>query len=162
MTIRSSWLEAVQAGMQRFAAGIDVSSQDVRLVVVSQRARACASLQIEYVRTVPLPPNAMAGIEIADRQAVSRALRDAFADLPHSCATSALRCAMAVPASATLTATVPLARLAVQSGGAEDGGYELAELEPAVMSEVERIGDSSGTHWPSTGLSMTGRRRFVR
>jgi Tfp pilus assembly PilM family ATPase len=139
MTIRSSWLEAVQAGMQRFAAGIDVSSQDVRLVVVSQRARACASLQIEYVRTVPLPPNAMAGIEIADRQAVSRALRDAFADLPHSCATSALRCAMAVPASATLTATVPLARLAVQSGGAEDGGYELAELEPAVMSEVERI-----------------------
>src|SRR3954465_9343980 len=90
MTIRSSWLEAVQAGMQRFAAGIDVSSQDVRLVVVSQRARACAPLQIEYVRTVPLPPNAMAGIEIADRQAVSRALRDAFADLPHSCATSAL------------------------------------------------------------------------
>lgn len=40
MTLRNSWLEAVQAGVQRFAAGIDVSSQNVRLVVVSQRARA--------------------------------------------------------------------------------------------------------------------------
>ncbi|WP_013589814.1 pilus assembly protein PilM [Paraburkholderia phenoliruptrix] len=139
MTIRSSWLQAVQAGMQRFAAGIDVSAQEVRLVVVSQRARACASLQIEYMRTVPLPANAMAGVEIADRQAVARALRDAFADLPHACTTSALRCAMAVPASATLTTTVPLARLAAQSGCAEDGGHELAELEPAVMGEVERI-----------------------
>ncbi|WP_027212969.1 type IV pilus biogenesis protein PilM [Burkholderia sp. WSM2232] len=139
MTIRSSWLQAVQAGMQRFAAGIDVSSQDVRLVVVSRRARASASLQIEYMRTVALPANAMAGIEIADRQALARALRDAFAELPHLCATSALRCAMAVPASATVMATVPLARLAAQSGCEEDGGHELAGLEPAVMSEVERI-----------------------
>ncbi|CAB3688784.1 pilus assembly protein PilM [Paraburkholderia rhynchosiae] len=139
MTLRNSWLEAVQAGAQRFAAGIDVGSQDVRLVVVSRRARACASLQIEYVSTVPLAPTAMAGTEIADRHAVARALRDAFAGMPHSCATQALRCAMAVPASATLTTTVPLARLAAQSGCAEDGGHELAELEPAVMSEVERI-----------------------
>ena len=139
MTLRNSWLQAVQAGVQRFAAGIDVGTQSVRLVVVSQRARACASLQIEYARTVPLPANAMAGTEIADRHAVARALRDAFADLPHSCATQGLRCAMAVPASATLTATVPLARLAAQSGCAEDGGHELAELEPAVMNEVERI-----------------------
>ncbi|MBW0449718.1 pilus assembly protein PilM [bacterium M00.F.Ca.ET.228.01.1.1] len=139
MTIRSSWLQAVQAGMQRFAAGIDVSSQDVRLVVVSRRVRASASLQIEYMRTVALPANAMAGIEIADRQALARALRDAFAGLPHLCATSALRCAMAVPASATVMATLPLARLAAQSGCAEDGGHELGELEPAVMSEVERI-----------------------
>ncbi|HEX7936160.1 MAG TPA: pilus assembly protein PilM [Paraburkholderia sp.] len=139
MTLRNSWLEAVQAGAQRFAAGIDVGSQNVRLVVVSQRARACASLQIEYVCTVPLAANAMAGAEIADRHAVARALRDAFAGLPQSCAAQSLRCAMAVPASATLTTTVPLARLVAQSGCADDGGHELAELEPAVMSEVERI-----------------------
>jgi Tfp pilus assembly PilM family ATPase len=46
---------------------------------------------------------------------------------------------MAVPASATSTTTVPLARLAAQSHCAEDGGHALTELEPAVMGEAERI-----------------------
>ncbi|ASV97925.1 type IV pilus biogenesis protein PilM [Paraburkholderia aromaticivorans] len=139
MALKRSWLQAVQPGAQRFAAGIDVGSQEVRLVVLSQRARPPAALHIEYVSTVPLVAGAMAGTEIADRHAVARALRDAFAGLPHACATRALRCAMALPASATMTATVPLAQLAAQSGCAEDGGHQLAELEPAVMSEVERI-----------------------
>ena len=139
MSLKNSWLQAVQAGGQRFAAGIDVGSQSVRLVVISQRARPPAALRIEYVISVPLAAGAMAGTEIADRHAVARALRDAFAGLPHACAAQALRCAMAVPASATVTATVPLARLVAQSGCAEDGGHELAELEPAVMIEVERL-----------------------
>ena len=139
MTFKSSWLQGVQLGAQRFAAGIDVGSQAVRLVVVSQHSRARAALRIEYASTVPLGAGAMAGTEIADRHAVARALRDAFAGLPRACATHALRCAMALPASATLTTTVPLTRLAALAGCAEDGGHELAELEPAVMSEVERI-----------------------
>ncbi|HYS64061.1 MAG TPA: pilus assembly protein PilM [Paraburkholderia sp.] len=139
MTFKSSWLQGVQMGGQRFAAGIDIGSQAVRLVVVSQPSRTRAALHIEYASTVPLAAGAMAGTEIADRHAVARALRDAFAGLPRACATHALRCAMALPASATLTTTVPLTRLAAQSGCAEDGGHALAELEPAVMSEVERI-----------------------
>lgn len=139
MALKRSWLQAVQPGAQRFAAGIDVGSQSVRLVVLSQRARSPGALHIEYVSTVPLVAGAMAGSEIADRHAVARALREAFAGLPHACATHALRCAMALPASATMTTTVPLTRLAAQSGCAEDGGHQLAELEPAVMSEVERI-----------------------
>jgi len=139
MALKRSWLQAVQPGAHRYAAGIDVGSQAVRLVVLSHRARPPAALHIEYVSTVPLPAGAMAGAEIADRHAVARALRDAFAGLPHACATRALRCAMALPASATVTTTVPLARLAAQSGCAEDGGHQLAELEPAVMTEVERI-----------------------
>ncbi|MFM0058234.1 pilus assembly protein PilM [Paraburkholderia phytofirmans] len=139
MAWKRSWLQAVQPGAQRFAAGIDVGSQTVRLVVLSQRVRSPGALHIEYASTVPLVAGAMAGSEIADRHAVARALRDAFADLPHACATQALRCAMALPASATMTTTVPLTRLAAQSGCSEDGGHQLAELEPAVMSEVERI-----------------------
>ncbi|REE21090.1 type IV pilus assembly PilM-like protein [Paraburkholderia sp. BL27I4N3] len=139
MALKRSWLQAVQPGAQRFAAGIDVGSQTVRLVVLSQRARSPGALHIEYASTVPLVAGAMAGSEIADRHAVARALRDAFAGLPHACATHALRCAMALPASATMTTTVPLTRLAAQSGCSEDGGHQLAELEPAVMSEVERI-----------------------
>jgi Tfp pilus assembly PilM family ATPase len=139
MVFKNSWLQAVRSGRQRFAAGIDVGSQNVRLVVLSQRSRARGALYLEYVSTVPLAAGAMAGTEIADRQAVARALRDAFAGLPRACATHALRCAMALPASATLTTTVPLARLAAQSHCAEDGGHALAELEPAVMGEAERI-----------------------
>lgn len=143
MTFKSSWLQGMQMGVERlgerFAAGIDVNSQAVRLIVVSQRPRAGAVLRIEYVTSVPLAAGAMAGTEIADRHAVARALRDAFAGLPRACATHALRCAMALPASATLTTTMPLTRLAALSGCAEDCGPELAELEPAVMSEVERI-----------------------
>ncbi|MDR6412112.1 type IV pilus biogenesis protein PilM [Paraburkholderia terricola] len=139
MAFKKSWLQEVQTGSRRFAAGIDVSARAVRLVMVSQPSRTTAALHIEYVSTVPLAAGAMAGMEIADRHAVARALRDAFAGLPRACATHALRCAMALPASATLTATVPLTRLAAQSGCAEDGGHALAELEPAVMSEVERI-----------------------
>lgn len=139
MALKNSWLQAVQAGGRRFAAGIDVGPQTVRLVVISQRARPSAALHIEYVSTVPLATGAVAGTEIVDRQAVARALRDAFTGLPRVCAAQALRCAMAVPASATLITMVPLARLAAQSGCAEDGGHELAELEPAVMIEIERI-----------------------
>lgn len=139
MAFNKSWLLAVQPGTQRFAAGIDVGSQTVRLVVLSQRLRPAAALRIEYARTVPLTAGAMAGTGIADRHAVARALRDAFAELPHECAMQALRCAMALPGSATLTTTVPLMRLAAQSGCAYDGGHQLAELEPAVMNEIERI-----------------------
>jgi hypothetical protein len=139
MGFRNSWLQTMRSGRQRFAAGIDVGSQNVRLVVVSQRSRAHGALHLEYVNTVALAAGAMAGAEIADRQAVTRALRDAFAGLPRACATHALRCAMALPASATSTTTVPLARLAAQSHCAEDGGHALAELEPAVMGEAERI-----------------------
>ncbi|CAD6557928.1 type IV pilus biogenesis protein PilM [Paraburkholderia metrosideri] len=139
MTFNSSWLQAVKSGWQRFGAGIDIGSQAVRLVVVSQRSRARGALHLEYLCTVPLAPGVMAGSEIADRHAIARALRDAFAGLPRACATHALQCAMAMPASATLTSIVPLARLAAQSHCVGDGGLALAGLEPAVMSEAERM-----------------------
>ena len=116
-----------------------MSSQAVRLVVVSQRSRARAALNIEYAAPCRLRAGAMAGTEIADRPAVARALRDAFAGLPRACATHALRCAMALPASATLDYYRAAYAARRARGCAEDGGHELAELEPAVMSEVERI-----------------------
>jgi len=140
MAFGNSWLQVVQSGGQRFAAGIDISSQNVRLIVLSQHLRARRALQLEYMSTVPLAAGAMAGTEITDRQAVARALRDAFSRLPRVCAAQALQCAMAVPASVTLTTTVPLARLAAQSRCEQDhGGPALAGLAPAVMDEAERI-----------------------
>jgi hypothetical protein len=140
MAFGNSWLEAVRSGGQRFAAGIDISSQNVRLIVLSQRLRARGALHLEYMNTVPLAAGAMAGTEITDRQAIARALRDAFAGLPRVCTAQALQCAMAVPASVTLTTTAPLARLAAQSHCEQaDGGPALAGLAPAVMGEAERI-----------------------
>ena len=135
MAIRNSLLRAVR----RFAAGIDVGSQAVRLVVLSQRVRVGGPLRVEYLATVPLAASAMAGVEIVDRGAVTRALRDVFAGLPPPCAAQTLWCAMALPASATLMSSLPLTRFAAASGVALAGRSSLAAMEAAVLSEAERI-----------------------
>jgi Tfp pilus assembly PilM family ATPase len=132
---RSSLLVTVR----RFAAGIDVSSQSARLVVLSQRARSGDAVRIEYLATVPLAASAMAGIEIVDRSAVSRALRDVFAGLPRACINRTLRCSMALPGPATLMSSLPLARFASAIGRASSETTMLTAMEAAVLSEAERV-----------------------
>ena len=46
MALKSSWLRTMHSGRQRFAAGIDVGSQNVRLVVREPALRAHAALCI--------------------------------------------------------------------------------------------------------------------
>jgi len=135
MAFKSSLLVKVR----RFAAGIDVSPQAVRLVVLSQRLPVGGPLRVEYLAAVPLAAGAMAGVEIVDRGAVTRALRDVFAELPRACASRTLRCAMALPASATLMTSLPLARLSAAGDVEASEGPSLAALESAVLSEAERI-----------------------
>jgi Tfp pilus assembly PilM family ATPase len=138
MAFKSSLLVKVR----RFAAGIDVSLQAVRLVVVSQRLPVGGPVRVEYLAAVPLATGAMAGVEIVDRAAVTRALREVFAELPRACASHTLRCAMALPASATLMSRLPLARLgaACEMGDlAAASGASLAAVESAVLDEAERI-----------------------
>jgi Tfp pilus assembly PilM family ATPase len=135
MAIRSSLLVKVR----RFAAGIDVSPQAVRLVVLSQRVPVGGPVRVEYLAAVPLAAGAIAGVEIVDRAAVIRALRDVFAALPRPCVSSSLRCAMALPASATFMSSLPLARLGGMSAVTAASGASLAALESAVLSEAERI-----------------------
>ncbi|MCX4165752.1 MULTISPECIES: pilus assembly protein PilM [Paraburkholderia] len=123
---------------RRFAAGIDVGSLSLRLVVLSSRSRRDGVVRLEHVAIAPLTAGAMAGAEIVDRAAVARALRDLFSGLPSVCTAATLRCAMGLPASATLMATMPLAQLgagAVRSVRR----HALGELEPAVLVEAERI-----------------------
>jgi Tfp pilus assembly PilM family ATPase len=96
-------------------------------------------VRIEYLATVPLAASAMAGIEIVERGAVSRALRDVFAGLPRVCANRTLRCAMALPGAATLMSSLPLACI---TGAARPGRADattLMAMEAAVMSEAERV-----------------------
>jgi Tfp pilus assembly PilM family ATPase len=92
---------------------------------------------------VPLEPGVVIGGDFVDRPAIIAALGEAFSRLPVRGALKTLRCAMALPASATLTTRVPLAKLARAS--ANGNGATVASgrdprglLEPAVLAEAER------------------------
>ncbi|WP_438394600.1 type IV pilus biogenesis protein PilM [Caballeronia sp. DA-9] len=122
---------------RRFAAGIDVSERAVRLAVVSKRMHAHRPVCVERLEEVLLPKGAVVCGDFIDRAAISAALREAFSRLPARGALRSLRCAMAVPASATLTTRVPLEKLSSerQKPGRDPRGL----LEPAVLAEAERI-----------------------
>ncbi|WP_254073731.1 pilus assembly protein PilM [Burkholderia sp. S171] len=96
---------------RRFAAGIDITEGAVRLAVVSKRLQANRPVCVERLEEVLLEPGVVIGGDFIDRMAVSAALREVFSRLPARGALRSLRCAMALPASATLTTRVPLARL---------------------------------------------------
>ncbi|BAN24296.1 type IV pilus biogenesis protein PilM [Caballeronia insecticola] len=125
---------------RRYAAGLDVSEDAVRLAVVSRRLRANATVCVEHLESVALPSGAVIDGEFVDRPVVVSALREVFAHLPPSGAWRALRCAMALPATATVTTQVSLARLMDMreplppAAGHDPRGV----LEPAVLAEAER------------------------
>jgi len=124
---------------RRFAAGVDVSAGGVTLVVLSRDARAAAPVRVEWLAHAPLPRDAMAGARVVDRAALAAALRDVFAGLPAGCGAAMLRCAMALPAGATVVASLPLAQLA-HGAPREHRDVRLhAALEPAVLAEAERL-----------------------
>jgi Tfp pilus assembly PilM family ATPase len=127
----------VLLGARRYAAGVDLGARGVTLVVLSRRIVGGGPVRLEWLASVPHVREAMAGADIVDRAAVVGALRGVFGELPRHCAAASLRCAMALPASATLVATVPLARLA--PGGAVDDAGIHAGLEPFVLAEAERV-----------------------
>lgn len=96
---------------RRFAAGIDITEGAVRLAVVSKRLQADRPVCVERLGEVLLEPGAVIGGDFIDRPAISAALREAFSRLPARAPLRSLRCAMALPASATFTTRAPLARL---------------------------------------------------
>ncbi|WP_207004864.1 pilus assembly protein PilM [Trinickia mobilis] len=123
---------------RRFAAGIDLGPREVRLAVLSQRGRGAGPVSVECLAVAPLAGGAMAGAQIVDRAAVASALNEAFAQLPDTCATRKLTCAMAVPGSATVVASVALSRLTPRTPRATPLQV-LSGIEPAVMAEAERV-----------------------
>ncbi|CAG4919888.1 type IV pilus biogenesis protein PilM [Paraburkholderia saeva] len=134
MALRNSWMPV----MRRFAAGIDIGQQEIRLVVLSQRAGNGRPVRLEFIAVEPLFAGALAGAEIVNRASVATALRALFAQLPRDISTHLFRCAMALPASATMTISVPMANLAAPRRSLA-GDPALAALEPAVMAEAERV-----------------------
>ncbi|WP_321949178.1 type IV pilus biogenesis protein PilM [Paraburkholderia sp. J10-1] len=127
----------VLLGARRFAAGVDLGARGVTLVVLSQRIVGAGPVRLEWLASAPLAREAMAGADIVDRAAIVAALRSVFGELPRASAAASLRCAMAMPTSATLIATVPLARLA-PAGAVDESGIHAA-LEPLVLAEAERV-----------------------
>lgn len=168
---------SLQSAMRRFSAGVDLSERAVRLVVLSRRLRKGGALRIESIARTPLAPGAMAGVEIVDRQAVARALCDAFESVPAACASLALRCSMAIPGSATMTTYLPLNQFSpgVQPHGEPHGNphRSLAMLEPTVLTEAERIAgierhalavdwfiDDSPRHGGAVAIAATAREHL--
>ncbi|MEX3972964.1 type IV pilus biogenesis protein PilM [Paraburkholderia caribensis] len=124
--------DSLRMAMRRQAVGIDVGAQAVRIVALSGSARKAGPVRIECIALEPLAPGAMAGAEIVDRQAVARAVSEAFCRVPQQCMSAALRCAMAIPGSATFTAHLPINHV----NGPRGSG---ASLEPTVLMEAERV-----------------------
>jgi Tfp pilus assembly PilM family ATPase len=124
---------------RRYAAGIDVSEDAVRLAVVSKRLRANASACIEHLECVALPEGAVVNGDFMDRAAIVAALREAFSRLPANGSWRSLRCAMGLSAAATHMISVPLAQLIdVHDAQVAVGGDPFGLLEPAVLAEAER------------------------
>ena len=123
---------SLRMAMRRQAVGIDVGAQAVRIVALSCSARKMGPVRIECIALEPLAPGAMAGAEIVDRQAVARALSEAFCHVPQQCMSAALRCAMAIPGSATFTAHLPVNHVSGPHGSA-------ASIEPTVLMEAARV-----------------------
>ncbi|APR37129.1 pilus assembly protein PilM [Paraburkholderia sp. SOS3] len=141
---------SLEMAVRRFAAGIDLGPQTVRLVVLSRGICGNGPLRIDCVASMPVRSGAMAGAEIVDRPAVAQALFDVFDCMPSEHILLSLRCAMAIPGSATLTASVPLEQLQQLAPATRRTrsrrpvaeyaeGDMLSALEPAVLIEIERI-----------------------
>jgi Tfp pilus assembly PilM family ATPase len=127
---------------RRFAAGIDITEGVLRLAVVSKRLHANRPVCVERLEEVLLEPGVVIGGDFIDRTAITAALREAFSRLPARGALRSLRCAMALPASATLTTRISLARLTQTSQvsiSASAGRDPRGLLEPAVLAEAERV-----------------------
>ncbi len=158
--------DSFRIATRRQAVGIDVGAQAVRLVVLSCNARKREPVRIECIALQPLAPGAMAGAEIVDRQAVARMVCEAFGNVPQHCMSGALRCAMAIPGSATFTAHLPADRM----NGAPYGD---ASFEPAVLMEAERVAgierhalavdwyvDDSPSHRGAVAIAATAREHL--
>ncbi|WP_277185989.1 pilus assembly protein PilM [Caballeronia sp. BR00000012568055] len=160
---------------RRFAAGIDVSEDAVRLAIISRRLKANSSICVERLETVPLDEGVVVRGDFLDRPAIVAALRTAFERLPVNGTRRALRCAMGLPSSATHTLSVPLTQLIEPRKMRMSGssGDPSGVLEPAVLAEAERaLGmerASLAVDWSvqrrSNGLSTVSiaatQRRFV-
>ncbi|CAH2778824.1 MAG: unnamed protein product [uncultured Caballeronia sp.] len=126
---------------------------------MSRRLRANAAVCVEHLECAPLPSGAVIDGDFVDRAAIVSALREVFGRLPSSGAWRALRCAMALPASATITTRISLARLmeAREPVPAAASGDPHGVLEPAVLA-VDWSVQATGDGHAQVAIAATARR----
>ncbi|KNH09086.1 Type IV pilus biogeneis protein PilM [Candidatus Burkholderia brachyanthoides] len=137
-TLQGSILKVVR----RYAAGIHVSEDAVRIAIVSRRiAAASASVCVDRLECAPLPEGAVVNGDFVDRAPIVAALREAFGRLPVRGPWRLLRCSMGMASAATFTASVPLMQL-IEPRMARTtlaGNDPLGVLESTLLAEAERI-----------------------
>lgn len=134
MLMRRKLLSAAR----RFAAGIDVSPREVRLVIVSRKRRGNRPVRIEWVGTAPLAAGVMSGAHLVDRAAIVAALSSLCERWPRRHAMHGMPCFMAVPGAATAVSLSPIAsteRL-FDRGGASPPAID--GLEPSPFGRFDR------------------------
>jgi Tfp pilus assembly PilM family ATPase len=145
---------------RRFAAGIDVSPREVRLVIASRKRRSVLPVRVEWLGATPLSVGAMSGAQLVDRAAVAAALSSLCARWPRRRAMRGMPCAMAIPGGATAIATFELDDIASPRGRGRRVG-EMDELEPVMLEEAERLcgleRDALSIDWWTSGEGA-GRR----
>jgi Tfp pilus assembly PilM family ATPase len=126
---------------RRFAAGIDVSPREVRLVIASRKRRSASPVRVEWLGTAPLAVGAMSGAQLVDRAAVAAALSSLCARWPRRRAMRGMPCAMAIPGGATAIATFELDAIVSPRGRGRrlEEIDEIDELEPVMLEEAERL-----------------------
>jgi Tfp pilus assembly PilM family ATPase len=137
-TLRGSVLTVAR----RFAAGIDVSEDAVRVAIISRRIRPVSpTVCVNWLECVALPEGAVVNGDFVDRTAVAAAIREAFGRLPASGPWRSLRCAIGLASATTVTASVPLMQLIEthEARMALDGGDPFGMLEPVVLAQAERV-----------------------
>ncbi|CAN7181853.1 pilus assembly protein PilM [Trinickia sp. LjRoot230] len=128
--------------VRRFAAGIDLSAREARLVVLSRRGARTAPVRVEWLSVARLERSAMAGGHVVDRAGVAAALSALFAQWSARRSVRTLRCSMAVPPSVTWVASLRLPHRQRPHAGADAAMAELAAsdaLEAAACAHAEHI-----------------------
>ncbi|RKP44043.1 pilus assembly protein PilM [Trinickia fusca] len=120
---------------RRFAAGIDISRRQVRLAVLS-RVRQAVPVRIEWLGAASLDEGVMSGVAIVDRMAVAATLAELLGQWPQRRSVRLLRCAMAVPGSATVLTSVPLPD--VRDASDDSSMPVLDAMAPAAAAAAER------------------------
>lgn len=91
---------------RRFAAGIDIGSREVRLVIASCARRARRPAAVEWMGAAPLAAGAVCGAHLVDRAAAAAALSSLCARWPRRRAMRAMPCVIAIPDGGTASTAV--------------------------------------------------------
>ncbi|MGN6315329.1 hypothetical protein [Trinickia sp.] len=126
MLMRRKLLSAAR----RFAAGIDVSAREVRLVIASRKRRGAHPVRVEWIGAAPLPAGAMSGVHIVERALVTEALASLCARWPRQLPMRGMPFSMAVPGDAASISLSAMTATRSRSDRKAASSCEIGEGEP--------------------------------